>query len=303
MHNGADNKQHLMALPVPLVPAGGLAGALPAGGGVAPPPPTVAPRSYRELYSNAANSPTVERTAGYLAGYRFVDAAGGGVPTPATLRDQTIALSDRQPPMAFLALVSGHDGSPEVTIVHRVVKYVDTQGDNPSGFNDRVLGLMGDILPNHYPVVEIPGTAFHLIGTAVRVPTVAAMDAILPPWDNPLVALGPYAEGGEGVPETEVVRPSRNLQLIPGQYAALLVHRHRMKAKQAYIELVGAIRANNAAPACQDILIWLRAACTARGGGGALTVMPGVLHPLTPVHLPPKFTDTSLQRFKRTCPR
>ena len=58
----------------------------------APPPP----RSYREIYSDAASNPTLARTAGYLSGYRFSDVAGGaGVPTPAALRDQTTTLSDR----------------------------------------------------------------------------------------------------------------------------------------------------------------------------------------------------------------
>jgi hypothetical protein len=38
--------------------------------------------------------------------------------------------------------------------------------------------------------------------------------------------------------------------------------------------------------ACADVLTWLRAACTARGGGGASNGAPGVLHPLVPVHLP-----------------
>ena len=66
-----------------------------------PMPPT-APTSYREFYSDATNSPAHDRVAAYLAGYRFVDTGAGAVPAPATLRDQTVALTDRQP-MAFLA--------------------------------------------------------------------------------------------------------------------------------------------------------------------------------------------------------
>lgn len=140
---------------------------------------------------------------GYLAGYRFTDAGGAGVPTPAMLRDQTVALSDRQP-MAFLALMPGHDGQPEVVVIHRVLRYLDSPGDDPSGFKDRVVALLGDILPHQYPAVEVLGTAFHLVTTAVRVPTVAAMDALIPTWADPTTALGPYVEAD---PETEVVRP------------------------------------------------------------------------------------------------
>lgn len=169
---------------------------------------------------------------GYLGGYRF--AGEGDIPTPAQLRDQTVALSDRQP-MAFLCLVNGPDGTPEVTILHRILRFMDSPGDDPSGFHDRVLGLMGDIMPHQYPAVEVPGTTFHLVGTPTRLPTVPAMEALLPTWEDPSVPLGPYNEAD---PETEVARP-RNTQLIPGKYASIIIHRRRIKPKQAYQEIVG----------------------------------------------------------------
>lgn len=256
------------------------------GAGADPPPqvamPVVEPCTYREPYSNAAYNPPPERTAGYLFGYRFTDPAGG-VPTPAALRDQTVALSDRQP-MAFLALVTGQIGGFEVVILHRLLRYMDAPGDDPTGLHDQVLGLAGDILPHQYPTVGVPSTAFHLVGNAVRVPTSAAMTALLPTWEDAQPVLGPFNDQD---PETEVVRP-RHIQLVPGRYAALLVHRQRVRPKQAYQEVVGAIQANNEFEACQDVVTWLRAACTARGGGGAQTAAPSVLHTFTPLHLPPE---------------
>lgn len=257
----------------------------PAAGAAGPPlPPEVVagpPRTYRELYSDAANNPAFDRVAGYLAGYRF--AGEGDIPTPAQLRDQTVALSDRQP-MAFLCLVNGPDGNPDVSVVHRLLRFVDSPGDEPTGFNDRVLGLLGDIMPHQYPAVDIPNTTYHLVGAPVRVPTVAAMEALIPTWADSRVPLGPFTEED---PETEVIRP-RNTQLIPGKYASLIIHRRRVKAKQAYQEVVGAIRADEALERCGDVVTWLRAACTARGGGGALQDVPGVLLQLNPVHLPPE---------------
>ena len=258
----------------------------PAADAAAPPPPPAEvaaepPRNYRELYANARNNPAPERLEGYLAGYRF--AGEGDIPTPAQLRDQTVALSDRQP-MAFLCLASGPNGFPEVAIVHRLLRFVDAPGDEASGYHDHVLGLMGDIMPHQYPAVEVPGTAFHLIGTPVRVPTIGAMEALVPTWLDPRIPLGPYTEED---PETEVIRP-RNTQLIPGKYAALIVHRRRIKAKQAYQEIVGAIRADGALDRCGDVVIWLRAACTARGGVGLNNAQPAVLHRFAPVHLPPE---------------
>ena len=97
--------------------------------------PVAPPKTYRELYANAANNHSLHRTAGYLGGYRFTDALGGAVPTHiALVRDQTIALRDRQP-MVFLCLVSGLEG-PEVFIVHRVLRYMDSPADDPSGYHD-----------------------------------------------------------------------------------------------------------------------------------------------------------------------
>ena len=245
--------------------------------------PRTAPRTYRELYSDAANNPPADRTARYLAGYRFTDEGGLGVPTPVSLRDQTVTLSDRQP-MAFLALSIGQDEAYEVVVIHRLLRYMDTPGDDPSGLHDRVLGLSGDILPHQYPTVEVANSAFHLIGNAVRVPTVAAMTALLPTWNEAQPSLGPYTELD---PETEVVRP-RHMQLVPGRYASLLVHRRRVRPKHAYQELVGAIQAQHEAEACADIITWLRAACTARGGAGVQMAVPSVLHSYPPLHLPPE---------------
>jgi hypothetical protein len=134
----------------------------PAADAAAPPHPFGAaeslPPTYRELYADAANNPEPERVAGYLGGYRF--AGEGDIPTPAQLRDQSVALSDRQP-MAFLCLSNGPDGSPDVSIVHRLLRFVDSPGDEPTGFNDRVLGLLGDIMLHQYPAVDVPNSTFH----------------------------------------------------------------------------------------------------------------------------------------------
>lgn len=118
-----------------------------------------------------------------------------------------------------------------------------------------------------------------------RVPTVDAMEVILPTWADPSVPLGPNTDVD---PETEVVRP-RISQLVPGKYVSLIIHRRRIKAKVAYQEILGALRADGALEACADVVTWLRAACTSRGGGGAQNAVPCVLHALTrPIHLPPE---------------
>ena len=102
------------------------------------------PNTYRELLSNEALSPARERLASYFQGYRF---EGGALPVPTALREQTVVLSDRQP-LTFLRLVAGHTGFPEVSILHRMMQYMDMPGEDPSGFHDCYLGLLGDIMPH-----------------------------------------------------------------------------------------------------------------------------------------------------------
>ncbi|KAI2499710.1 hypothetical protein MHU86_14791 [Fragilaria crotonensis] len=184
--------------------------------------------------------------------------------------------------MNFLVLVTGPGNTLEVTILHRFMRYLDMPGEQASGFHDQVLGLQGDIMPHQYPAVEVPNSVFHLVQAPVRVPTVAAMAVLMPTWEDPSVPLGPFTDAD---PETEVVRP-RNVQLLPGHYASLIIHRRRMSAKVVYQELYGSMLARDEVAACTDVLIWLRAACTARGGGGAQNGSPCVHYPLTAVHLP-----------------
>jgi hypothetical protein len=250
----------------------------PAAPGGPPAAAVVRPSTYRELLSNEVYSPARERLVSYFQGYRF---EGGALPVPTALREQTVVLSDRQP-MTFLCLVAGHTGFPEVSILHHMMRYMDMPGEDASGFHGRYLGLLGDIMPHQYPTVEIPSTVFHLVGTPVRVPTTGAMMAHIPAWNDPNVPLGPFPEDA---PETEVVRP-RNTQLLPGYYGTLLIHRRGLSAKVAYQELYGAMQARNGVDLCRDFLIWLKAACTARGGGGLQNGVPVVYHPLAPVHLP-----------------
>jgi hypothetical protein len=120
----------------------------------------------------------------------WVEVKRWGIPAPAILRDQTVTLSDRQP-MTFLCLAPGPSGAPEVAVLHRLMRFMDMTGKEVSGFHDRVLGLVGDIMPHQYPTVDVPGTTFHLVNTPVRVPTMAAMNAILSAWDDPATPLGP----------------------------------------------------------------------------------------------------------------
>lgn len=81
----------------------------------------------------------------------------------------------------------------------------------------------------------------------------------------------------------------------------MIIHR-RVYAKQAYQEVVGAIRADGALESCTDVVTWLRTACTARGGGGANHATPSVLHQLPPVHVLPEVYQNVTSKVRGDLP-
>ncbi|KAI2490266.1 hypothetical protein MHU86_24316 [Fragilaria crotonensis] len=82
----------------------------------------------------------------------------------------------------------------------------------------------------------------------------------------------------------------------------MLVHRRGVTAKEAYQELYGAMQARNEVAVCQDVLTWLKAACTARGGEGLQNNVPVVFHLTTPVHLPPEVYRYMIGKVKGDLP-
>ena len=113
-----------------------------------PPAAIHRPTTYRELLSDETLSPTRERLANYFQGYRF---EGGALSVSTALREQTVVVSDRQPMIFLCLLVAGHNKFPEVTIMHRMMRYVDMPGEDASGFHDRYLGLHCRRRATHVP--------------------------------------------------------------------------------------------------------------------------------------------------------
>ena len=143
------------------------------------------------------------------------------------------------------------------------------------------MGLLGDVRAAQVLVVGIDNSLFSLVGTGVRVPTVATMPDHLDAAP-PGMYLGPFDADAPG---TELVRP-RITQVIPAKYSAAYVHRDGVSPRQAYLELYGLLEADNMLQTCADLLTWLRAACTARGGGGDLAALPSVANAFPLLLLP-----------------
>lgn len=241
------------------------------------------PSNYRELYSMVGYQAGEPDSAQLVASYRFSEVPGAGErPTPANLKEQTFALSDRRP-MTFLCLMrKPNNTGVEVRILHRMMRYFELPGvEGGVEMTDLSMGLLGEVRAAQMPVVEVDNTHFSLIaGAGVRVPTVAVMP------DQLLLAagghLGPY---GADAPNTEVLRP-RHTQVIPTKYAASLIHRDGVAPATAYRELYGMLEADGALEACADVVSWLRVACTARGGAGELAALPAVAQAFGLILLP-----------------
>ena len=69
-----------------------------------------------------------------------------------------------------------------------------------------------------------------------------------------------------------------------------------------YQELVGVVQAEGNVNAYSDVLAWLRAACTARGGGGPHHLAPCVGHVFPPLHLPPEVHDYIVAKVRSDLP-
>jgi hypothetical protein len=233
------------------------------------------PSNYRELYSAATYQGGEPEPACLVASYRFSEAAGGGErPTPAQLIEQTFAFSERRS-MTFLCLLLLRTSGiqTEVRILHRMIRYLELPGAAAGGVSDLSMGLLGDVSAAQVPTVAVDNTHFSLIGNAgVRVPTVATMADHIE-TAPPGIHLGPY---GHEVPGTEVLVRPRVTQVIPAKYAAVFVHRAGVSATTAYTELYGMLEADGMLETCADVLVWLRVACTARGGAGDLVPLPAV---------------------------
>jgi hypothetical protein len=255
-------------------------------GGVRVAPPQAGPQlTYQQLYGDPQRQRAVNLPE-YMAGYRFDDDAEGvAPPTAATLHERTVQMCERWP-FTFMCLTTRGE-TQVVQIMHRFMRYLDIPGEAPTGFNDTVLALLGDIRPGLYPVVDAPSTVFGLVATPANVPTedtiLAAIEEVEeenPPANNQL--LGPYADRTAG---TEAVRP-RMIQLLPNQFAPLFLQNDGLPPLVAYRTLREALIEANALEACGDVLTWLRAACTRRGGGGNRAAIPSVNLNVTAVHPP-----------------
>ena len=245
------------------------------------------PGNYRELYSAVgfqAGEPAVDRL---LSSYRFTEVAGGGErPTPASLREQTFAFSDRRP-MSFLCLARTTGARLEIRVLHRMMRYFELPGGGGGGVVDLGMGLLSDVRAAQFPVVEVDNTIFTLVGgTGVRVPTMAVTMDHLDAAPSGLF-LGPFTND---VADTKLIR-CRLTQVLPIKYAATLVHRDGVSPATAYQELHGMFTADGVLEACADVLAWLRVACTARGGAGELAGVPVVAQSFPLFLLPAAVSD------------
>jgi hypothetical protein len=77
------------------------------------------------------------------------------------------------------------------------MRYLELPREVPTGFNDRVLALLGNMYPDQVPVADVPTSILYLVPAAgIRVPIAAAMDNVVAAWDGPAF-LGPCERQSE----------------------------------------------------------------------------------------------------------
>ena len=100
-------------------------------------PAAVAHSCYRDLYADANFQAGEPGAAQLLSSYRYTEAAGGGErPTLASLKEQTLALSDRRS-LTFLCLMRTAGTGVDVRILHKVMRYYALPAASSWGWGPR----------------------------------------------------------------------------------------------------------------------------------------------------------------------
>lgn len=129
--------------------------------GAAPAVARLPPRTYRELYSEAANNPTPARAAAYLSDYRFTGRSWRWCRAHTSGLARPDGGTQRPPVDGIPGPSRGAGGENEVVIVHRLLRFMDAPGDDlSSGLHDRVLGLMGASSLTNTPPWKFPAPRF-----------------------------------------------------------------------------------------------------------------------------------------------
>jgi hypothetical protein len=163
------------------------------------------------------------------------------------------------------------------------MRFLNIPGEELTGMDDTVMGLLGDIRPGCSQQwrfrIGFPPCSHRMVCASHSGRYGSSRGT--GPTSYPSYS-GPFVED---TPDTEVVHP-RNLQLLPSKYAPLLLQNDSCPRSERFTILQEAIALNGELEACRDVLVWLRAASTAQGGGGVQAGMPVVLHQLPALHLP-----------------
>ena len=219
---------------------------------VPPLAPAVGPRTYLEIYSDAANDPWGGVYRDIMSQFTTVAAN-----TPETLTTRMLAYGPTTP-QAYVMLAAGTDPGVvgRIVLMHRPTKH--SVSVPPTQWDETVMAFEGDVLGQSCTAVEWPPTAFRQVsnGAALQVPTLVNLDALFDA-DPLLQTVGPFAANEVG---TELIR-TRSVMFLPPRYIAIVLGQN-LTPRDAYLRLGGAIRADGLELDCAPLLSFLRAACT-----------------------------------------
>ena len=247
---------------------------------LAPPAIAKTPDTYLQRYERMED--LLQRSyIGYLEQY----AAGNGQSTEYLM--QKIHTSSNSLPKVFAGLVKFNNRY-KVMAIHRPTMFASIPG-SPTQWDDRVFAFYQDVdgEAGHYvDMVEFPAEAFdetepHQIPTLGQTDLLLAADASLE-----LIPVQP-----ENSPDTEDITV-RNMVPIPHRYIHLILNQ-MLSPREAWEQIGGAIRNDNAILDCDYLLQWLRVTLTSTAQGEPATYL-GSFHGAFPALR----VDRALQRHR-----
>ncbi|MGH7974086.1 MAG: hypothetical protein ACREBR_01070 [bacterium] len=212
-------------------------------------------QTYIEYYGTADNDP-------YGGNYGEVMNLHEEGIAPATIHEQILRSADVT--SSAYVMLTRHNGSVSTLLAHRVTRYPSTFGKPPTPWDNQAYAFFTDVVEGQITSLNFPTTCLHST-RPVNVPTTGAIAAQIAAADEDSDLLGPYQDGAAN---TEALR-TRYAMFVPPRYVPLLLGQ-RLRPKEAWAQVGGAIIADNKSEECSLLLDWLRVALTIPGGQQAV---------------------------------
>lgn len=216
-----------------------------------------APRTFREHFSIDANDPFRGR---YSSIYSLFTTEGASPPTGEHILSSLVQ-TELSTPKTLMGLFQDSRDPAGLSMVFNGIHRMPTSLGTVTPWDGKVLMLAGEVINGQISSVETPANGFAIAnnGNYTVVPSsMERMDELLAanPRDS---VIGPLTADDAGK-TTGRVR-CRYLVWVPPRYVPVVINR-RLNPRQLWEQLGSAIRANNEANECRELMAWMLLALT-----------------------------------------